>query len=38
MLLHLSAKHGDDVVMKEKVEEITRIHVTIAKKKIEINL
>lgn len=38
MLLHLSEKHGDDVVMKEKVEEVTGIPVTIAEKRIEMNL
>ena len=38
MLLHLSEKHGDDVVMREKVEEVTGIPVTIAEKRIEMNL
>lgn len=38
MLLHLSNKHGDDAIMKEKVEGITGIPVTIAEKGIEINL
>ena len=36
MLLHLSDKHGDSQIMKEKVEEATRIPVLIAEKSTEI--
>ena len=36
MLLHLSDKHGDSQIMKEKVEEATGIPVLIAEKSTEI--
>ena len=38
MLLHLSDKHGDSQIMKERAERATGIPVLIADKKIEMNL